>query len=114
MLERQHTQLIAGLQELYRRTQYGQGGNGPRSEPINYGQPLTHNILEGLGVLQQDEWDDSEGPDGSRWQNFEQHANDLASSYLCSLHRRRRKLHFRQYQPRKGPSPILPAWRSTN
>lgn len=74
MLERQHTQLITGLQELYRRTQNGQGWDGPPLDPVNNGQPLAHKILDALGVLCTDEWDDDDdGPDGiSSWQSFEQ------------------------------------------
>lgn len=71
MLARQHTQLIAGLQELHRRTQTGEGWVGP----------LTHKTLEALGVLQQDEWDDNDDIDGSAWQSFEQQAHDVASMY---------------------------------
>lgn len=86
MLERQHTQLIAGLQELYRCTQNGQGWTAPSLEPVNYGQPLTHKILEGLGVLRTDEWDDSDGPDGtSSWQSFEQQAQDDGSSKMYDV-----------------------------
>lgn len=84
MLERQHTQLIAGLQELYRRTQPGEGWVGPRPDSVNYGQPLTHKILEVLGVLQQNEWDDGEGFNGTAWHSYQQHANDLASAYSSS------------------------------
>ncbi len=77
MIERQHTQLIAGLQELYRRTQTGQGCDGPPLDPVINGQPLTHKILEGLGVLRTDEWDDNEGLDGlSSWQSFEQQSQE--------------------------------------
>lgn len=85
MLERQHTQLIAGLQELYRRTRNGEHWTGLCPDFNRYGQPLTHKILEALGVLQQDEWDDSERADGNLWrtfeQSFEQQADDLASMY---------------------------------
>ena len=41
MLERQHAQLTAGLQELYRRTQTGDGRIGPRLEVEDHVQPLT-------------------------------------------------------------------------
>lgn len=54
MLEHQQLQLVAGLQELYRRLQQGQGWSGaPLPESAN-GSPLTHDILERLGALQQD------------------------------------------------------------
>jgi len=73
MLEHQHTQLIAGLQKLYRRTQKGQGWEGLPLDPLNNGQPLTHEILARLGVLCTDEWDDKEDLDGMpSWQSFEQ------------------------------------------
>ena len=65
MLERQHTQLIAGVQELYRRVQIGQGCQGEQLQVENYDQPLTHEILEGLGLLQADDWDDIDGYGGS-------------------------------------------------
>ena len=71
MLERQHAQLIAGLQKLYRHTQNGGGWTGPRLEDMNHGQPLTHEILEALDVLQTDEWEDSESV-VSPWQGLEQ------------------------------------------
>lgn len=70
LLERQHAQLTAGLHELYRRTQNGEGWTGPHLEAVNHHQPLTHKILEGLGVLQIDDWESTEsGPD--TWQDFE-------------------------------------------
>ena len=73
MLERQHAQLIAALQELYRRTQNGQGWTAPPLELGSYGQPLTHKILEGLGILRADEWADEESQgDMSAWLNSEE------------------------------------------
>lgn len=60
MLERQHAQLIAGVQELYRRTQSSGGWAGPRLEAENIDQPLTHRILEALGVLEPPEWEGTE------------------------------------------------------
>ncbi|KIW75101.1 hypothetical protein Z517_11872 [Fonsecaea pedrosoi CBS 271.37] len=54
MLESQQAQLVAGLQELYKRMQNGQGWTGaPLKESAN-GVPLTHDILERLGALKQD------------------------------------------------------------
>lgn len=77
MLERQHAQLIAGVQELYRCTQNGQGWTQPPLDLVNHGQPLTHKILEGLGVLRTEEWADGEGQDGmSSWVSFEQQAQE--------------------------------------
>lgn len=75
MLERQHAQLIAGLQALYRCTQNGDRWTGPRLELVNHNQPLTHKILEALGVLRTDEWEDMESVDGT-WQGFERHIQD--------------------------------------
>ena len=75
MLERQHAQLIGGLQELYRRTQHSDGGIGPRIDVGNDNQPLTHKILEALGMLQPDEWEDSEGVDCA-WQDKERRGQD--------------------------------------
>jgi hypothetical protein len=51
MLEQQQAQLVAGLQELYRRTQNGQGWEGPPLKESSHGTPLTHDILERLGSL---------------------------------------------------------------
>lgn len=66
MLERSHAQLTAGLQELYRRTQNCDGWTGPRLELENPEQPLTHQILEALGVLRTEDWEDPESIDESR------------------------------------------------
>ena len=61
MLERQHTELSSGLQELYRRIQAGEPFPSLPLEPAYNGQPLTHKILEALGVLPSDEeWEDGD------------------------------------------------------
>ena len=75
MLERQHAQLVAGLQELYRRTQNGDGWKGPHSESVNYNPPLTHKILETLGVLHSSEWENLESIDAGE-QSAEGQAQD--------------------------------------
>ena len=73
MLERQQDQLIAGLQDLYRRTQTGEAWPTAPLELNSHGQPLTHKILEGLGVLRTEEWDEGVTPDGlPRWRSFEE------------------------------------------
>lgn len=54
MLENQQTQLVAGLQELYRRLQNGQGWSGSPLKESGAGVPLTHDILDRLGALKQD------------------------------------------------------------
>lgn len=45
---------MAGLQELYKRTQNGQGWIGSPLKESGQGIPLTHDILERLGALKQD------------------------------------------------------------
>jgi len=54
MLEQQQTQLVTGLQELYKRTVNGQGWMGSPLSESNHGNPLTHDILERLGALKQE------------------------------------------------------------
>jgi hypothetical protein len=54
MLESQQAQLVTGLQELYKRTQNGQGWIGSALKETSHGAPLTHDILERLGALKQD------------------------------------------------------------
>ncbi|KAL2441666.1 hypothetical protein ABEF95_015993 [Exophiala dermatitidis] len=54
MLESQQAQLVAGLQELYKRIQNGQGWPGSPLTETSHGMPLTHDILERLGVLKLD------------------------------------------------------------
>lgn len=60
MLEQQQAQLVAGLQEMYKRMLEGQGWIGcPLSDPGS-GQPLTHDILDRLGLLKHDRKSDSD------------------------------------------------------
>jgi hypothetical protein len=54
MLENQQSQLVTGLQELYKRTQNGHGWIGSPLKETSHGAPLTHDILERLGALKQD------------------------------------------------------------
>lgn len=51
MLEKQHNQLVCGLQELYRRLQKASLWEG---EPLDEstGRPLAHDILAALNILQ--------------------------------------------------------------
>lgn len=49
MLERQNRQLVAGVQELYRRKQSKEGCIGPQSDNLDDGIPAIHQILEALG-----------------------------------------------------------------
>ena len=53
MLEQQQMQLVNGLQELYKRSVCGQSWIGPVLQDLGTGPPLTHDILESLGVLKQ-------------------------------------------------------------
>ena len=54
MLEQQQAQLVAGLQELYVRSLKADVWDGAGLAEVGSGQPLTHDILAHLGVLQQD------------------------------------------------------------
>ncbi|QIX00911.1 hypothetical protein AMS68_006428 [Peltaster fructicola] len=51
MLEQQQTQLVSGLQEMYRRLQSAHAWDGKRL-PENNGHPLTHDILAALNLLE--------------------------------------------------------------
>lgn len=55
MLENQQSQLVAGLQELYKRVQTGQGWAGSPLKETSHGGPLTHDILERLRALKQED-----------------------------------------------------------
>lgn len=57
MLGCQQSQLIAAIEILYNRLQTGQSWTGPPLDHDAYGQPLTHQILEGLEVLGSDHWE---------------------------------------------------------
>ena len=52
MLEQQQIQLVNGLHELYKKATAGQGWDGPLLSDGGNGRPLTHDILDSLGVLQ--------------------------------------------------------------
>lgn len=54
MLEQQQSQLVNGLQELYRRLETSQGWPGASLQDSGNGHPLTHDILARLGVLSAD------------------------------------------------------------
>ncbi|KAK4549265.1 hypothetical protein LTR36_007724 [Oleoguttula mirabilis] len=51
MLEQQQTQLVTGLQEMYKRLQNAQAWVDPSLPEVN-GHPLTHDILAALGLLE--------------------------------------------------------------
>ena len=77
MLEQQQAQLVAGLQELYRRTQDGQGWEGPPLKESIHGTPLTHDILEKLGALRS-------GTCNSEPQQFEEDVDSLQRRLLAN------------------------------
>ena len=54
MLEHQQAQLVNGLQELYKLSTSGKGWEGPLLNESSSGRPLTHDILNRLGVVQPD------------------------------------------------------------
>lgn len=61
MLERQQAQLIAGIQAFYSMVQKGERLPPKPSEINRLGQPLVHQILQRLGVLDVDDpWDEVE------------------------------------------------------
>ena len=51
MLEQQQTQLVTGLQELYKRTSLSDTWKGTVLSDFGGGRPLTHDILQSLGVI---------------------------------------------------------------
>ena len=51
MLEQQQVQLVNGLHELYKQVITGQSWEGPLLSDSGNGRPLTHDILNSLGVL---------------------------------------------------------------
>jgi hypothetical protein len=55
MLEIQQAQLVIGLQKLYKLITDGRGWIGSPLKETRHGTPLTHDILEQLGALKQDE-----------------------------------------------------------
>ncbi|EGP83601.1 uncharacterized protein MYCGRDRAFT_111251 [Zymoseptoria tritici IPO323] len=52
MLEQQQAQLVSGLQEIYRRMQAAGAWTGSTLSESDNGQPLTHDILKALGLLE--------------------------------------------------------------
>ncbi|KAL9028744.1 MAG: hypothetical protein Q9196_002936 [Gyalolechia fulgens] len=61
MLERQQAQLIAGVQGLHQMNQKGERVPAEPLEANGIGQPLVHQILQRLGVLDAgDPWDEIE------------------------------------------------------
>ncbi len=77
MLEQQQAQLVAGLQELYRRTQTGEGWEGAPLKESSHGTPLTHDILESLGAL-------NSGRQNLDVEHFEEDLNSLQRRLLAN------------------------------
>ena len=77
MLEQQQGQLVAGLQEMYRRLQTAQGWNGP-DLPEATGHPLTHDILAALDLLE------SKHDDSGEFETFEEDFDTLQSKLVAS------------------------------
>lgn len=63
MLERQQSQLVAGLQSLYGCLQNRQGWPGQPLREVEGGHPLTHDILERLDLLHPSSSNSSSGQD---------------------------------------------------
>ena len=76
MLEQQQSQLVAGIQQLYELTQKGHTWIGPPLKESTNGHPLTHDILDRLGVLKQ------EGLSGD--EPFEEDLNSLQHKLIAS------------------------------
>jgi len=66
MLEQQQTQLVASVREMYRLLQNGERWPGEPLKLAHHGQPLTHDILERLNLLE------VKGEGGSTHDGFEE------------------------------------------
>ena len=75
MLERQHIQLTAGVQKMYKHLSKGDGWPGANLEDVSDhdGRPPTHQILEALGVLQSAPYDQEDHSDHTR-EIFKEHS----------------------------------------
>jgi len=71
MLEQQQGQLVAGVRELYHLLRTGRGWPGAPLQEALGGHPLTHDILERLGVLH------SAGESNSNCEGFEEDINEI-------------------------------------
>lgn len=76
MLEQQQSQLVSGMQELYRRLEKAKAWEGSKLEETN-GNPLTHDILAALNLLEPK----SEG--GREMETFEEDCQKLQSKLLA-------------------------------
>lgn len=75
MLEQQQTQLVAGLKEMYHRLQKASAWEGPSLDETS-GQPLTHDILSALDLLE------SKHDDSGETETFEENCDKLQSRMI--------------------------------
>lgn len=76
MLEQQQGQLVAGLQELYRRSLAGKSWSGPVLSEAT-GHPLTHDILSALHLLE------AKGDGSNQFETFEEDPQKIQSRLLA-------------------------------
>lgn len=76
MLEQQQGQLVAGLQELYRRSLAGKSWTGPILSEAT-GHPLTHDILAELHLLE------AKNDGSDRFETFEEDPQKIQSRLLA-------------------------------
>lgn len=76
MLEQQQSQLVAGLREMYRRFQTGEGWPGSPLQDATGGHPLTHDILDRLHLLH------GKGEDGVHYDGFEEDCTRMQQQLL--------------------------------
>jgi len=85
MLEQQQSQLVSGLKEMYHRLQTVSAWEGPSLDESS-GQPLTHDILSALNLLE------SKHDDSGEVEVFEENCDKLQSRMLSEganfVHRR--------------------------
>jgi len=85
MLEQQQSQLVSGLKEMYHRLQKASAWEGPSLDESS-GQPLTHDILSALNLLE------SKHDDSGEVEVFEEDCDKLQSRMVTEganfVHRR--------------------------
>lgn len=85
MLEQQQSQLVSGLKEMYHRLQKASAWEGPSLDETS-GQPLTHDILAALNLLE------SKHDDSGELEVFEENCDKLQSRIVSEganfVHRR--------------------------
>lgn len=76
MLEQQQSQLVSGLKEMYHRLQKASAWDGPALDEST-GQPLTHDILKALDLLE------SKHDESGETEAFEESCDKLQSKLLA-------------------------------